>query len=352
MGGAQRIHLDILQAVSNEEKQIYFTRKSEDDAFKENFYTQPLTACRDIHFWCDNLLLRVFTIHFLAFYLNRHDHLVLFSSNSTFFYDLLPWIKNKTFRKIELLHNFTFGKNGMEYFGLMNHQYLENRIVYDVFTLQNIKDQYLEYNVPSQYLNRILYIEPGVEVPEPAEKDFTSTLKILYAGRGGSQKRIHLLNSIAEKCYEKKWDIEFHFAGSMINELSNKTKEKSVIHGTISSAAAMYELYNQVHIIIMTSGYEGFPMLIKESMACGCVPIVTALKGNKAHLTNMENTLLIESIEDEKKVIEEGLKCIEVLLENRQIAKQLSANAYMYAKQHFNKEKFMESYRQLLLSQK
>src|SRR5690606_39132171 len=115
IGGAQRIHLDILQSIEHLPKQVYFTRYSPNDKLKSSFYSIPNSACLDIHTWCDYLIFRPFTVHYYAFYINRHKDPFIFSGNSTFFYDMLPYLKGT---KVELLHNFTHGKSGMEFFGL------------------------------------------------------------------------------------------------------------------------------------------------------------------------------------------------------------------------------------------
>lgn len=348
LGGAQRIHIDILRAVDQISKQVYFTRKSANESFKKEFYQLPNTHCKDIHFWCDNLFFRIFTVHFYAFYLNRHTDAVVFSSNSTFFYDLLPWIKKTAIRKIELLHNFTFGKKGMEFFGLANYRFLDTRIVYDAYTLSNIRKQYAEHQIPSEYLDRIAFIEPGVEIPGQYNKSIELPLQILYAGRGGVQKRIHLLNAIAETCIERKYPVVFHFAGTMTEELSSKVRANSVLHGQVSDQQQMSYIYTQSHLLLMTSAYEGFPMFIKEGMAHGCVPVVTALEGNKMHLTDGENAMLIQAVEDEEKVITLGIERIEVLINNISLLEKISKQAYVYACEHFTKARFDEAYRKLL----
>lgn len=347
IGGAQRIHLDILESVEDISKQVYFTRKSVNQSLKESFYSVPNTASKDIHFWCDNILFRLFTVHYYAFYLNRHKQAKILSSNSTFFYDLLPFLNNKIVT-IELLHNFTFGKKGMEFFGLANYRYLTHRFVYDTYTLNNIRRQYETYKVSPSYLDRIVFFEPGVKVPGTIAKDYTYPLKVLYAGRGGVQKRIYLLNKIVEHCLQQHWPIAFHFAGTAIEELSDIVKQKSVLHGNISSTEKMNQLYLQSHVVLMTSAYEGFPMLIKESMANGCVPVVTALEGNKMHLKSGANALLINAVEDEAKVVSEGIENIQELLNDQQLLKTLSIEAHLYAMKYFDKRRFLMECRELL----
>ena len=347
IGGAQRIHLDILASVEDVQKQVYFTRKSINTSLKQSFYSIASTKSKDIHFWCDNLLFRLFSVHYYAFYLNRHDKGHVLSANSTFFYDMLPFIK-KAIIRTELLHNFTHGKKGMEFFGLANYKYLSFRVVYDTYTLENIEQQYAQYHVPSPYLNRIIFIEPGVQVPARITKDYAYPLAILYAGRGGAQKRIRLLNKIAEHCIQHNWNVRFHFAGTMINELSDMVKAHSNLHGEISSKAEMDALYEQCHAILMTSAYEGFPMLIKESMAYGCIPVVTALKGNLMHLSE-KNSLLIKALTDESQVVAQGIENINRLLHQPELLKELSVNAYKYAKEHFRRDLFLQECRAFLL---
>jgi glycosyltransferase involved in cell wall biosynthesis len=347
IGGAQRIHLDILESVEDISKQVYFTRKSVDQTLKEAFFNSPNTTCKDIHFWCDNIFFRLFSVHYYAFYLNRYENARVLSANSTFFYDLLPFLGKRVIT-IELLHNFTFGKKGMEFFGLANHERLTHRFVYDTYTLGNIRKQYETQKISLSYLDRIVFFEPGVKVPLSIHKDYSFPLKILYAGRGGPQKRIHLLNRIIEFCLRQNWPAEFHFAGTAIEELSEAIKQNAVLHGNISSSEKMNELYQQSHAILMASAYEGFPMLIKESMAYGCVPIVTALEGNKMHLKDGMNALLIEEVKNEEKVVEEGIEKIKFLIDSPQLLKTLSVQAHEYALKHFDRKRFLKECRELL----
>lgn len=347
IGGAQKVHIDILNAISDTYKQVYFTRYSPNDKLKADFYSLPDTHCSDIHYWCDNLILRLFTVHYYAFYLNRHKSSVIFSSNSTFFYDML-FFTSKKHTRIELLHNFTYGNNGMEFFGLANHQLLDHRMVVDGATANNIKEQYRLYKVPAHFADRIKMIEPGVIIPARVVKSYTAPLKVLYAGRGGAQKRIHLLNEIAKMCIENVLPIQFHFAGTMMDELSDFVKENAVIHGEISSQEAMYALYQECHVIIMTSAYEGFPMLVKESMANGCIPVVTALDGNKSHLTHNSNALLIDRPEDEEHVVAMGYEHLLWLVNNPNEVVALSDRCRSYATTHFDRAIFIAQYRTFL----
>jgi glycosyltransferase involved in cell wall biosynthesis len=311
------------------------------------FYSFPNSKCYDIHFLCDNLLFRLFFVHFFSIYINRHDNAKVFGSNSTFFYDILPFLKKKVV-KIELLHNFSFGKRGMEFFGLANYKFLNARMVIDNITRQNILDQYTLYGVPETFNDRIHVVEYGVHIPDAVVKATIPPLKILYAGRGTRQKRIWLLNRIAEHFIKNNIPVHFTFAGSMGAELSAVVKMNCNVLGEIGDQEIMQKLFSENHVIILTSAFEGFPVVVKEGMAFGCVPIVTALPGNKIHLEHLYNSLLIEDAEDESKVVQGGVRNIELLLLQPELFDRLSKNAYEYAQKKFGKQSFITAYRTLL----
>ncbi|MEO8583129.1 MAG: glycosyltransferase family 4 protein [Flavitalea sp.] len=348
IGGAQRVHLDILDSVADICKKVFFTRVSPNDKLKNEFYSKPLTDCEDVHIWCDYLFFRLFSIHYFAFIINRNSKAKVLSANSTFFYDMLPFL-NKKITRIELLHNFSFGKNGMEFFGLANRKYLNYRLVIDIVTRNNIIDQYKQYNAPALFNDKIMVIEFGVNIPTQTIKSRVPALRILYAGRGTPQKRIWLLNKIAEHFVGRK-EISFVFAGSMTNELSDVVKSTYLVHKEIGSKEVMNQLYRDAHIVILTSAFEGFPLVVKEGMAYGCVPLVTSLPGIRTHIFQLENGILIDPSDNEEMVVSKSIEAIELLLKDDSLLQQLSHNAYMYATAHFSRKPFLAAYRRLLES--
>jgi glycosyltransferase involved in cell wall biosynthesis len=109
----------------------------------------------------------------------------------------------------------------------------------------------------------------------------------------------------------------------------------------------MGSLLSGMNIALLTSSYEGFPMFIKESMAHGCIPVVTALPGNLTHLTDGVNCLLIHEIQDEDLVVKEAIDKVIELSGNKFRCMELSGNAYQYARINFNRTRFNEAYRDL-----
>jgi glycosyltransferase involved in cell wall biosynthesis len=134
----------------------------------------------------------------------------------------------------------------------------------------------------------------------------------------------------------------------MADDLSPLVQKHCTVLNEVGDKAVMDDLFRIAHIIILTSSFEGFPVVVKEGMSFGCVPIVTALPGNKTHLVHNFNALLLDDVENEDSVVNHAITNIEMLCNKPGALRQLSENCYDYAKQNFSKEDFFKSYRQLL----
>ena len=108
----------------------------------------------------------------------------------------------------------------------------------------------------------------------------------------------------------------------------------------------MKELYQSLHFILVTSVYEGFPMVMMEAMSHGVVPISTNVGGIKEHITHLKNGVLIDATEDEELV---NLFCEQLHnLLNFPIDKnKISEAAFEYALLHFGITKFNQSYQKI-----
>jgi glycosyltransferase involved in cell wall biosynthesis len=101
-------------------------------------------------------------------------------------------------------------------------------------------------------------------------------------------------------------------------------------------------------VLMLSSDFEGFPMVIMEAMAHGVVPIATAVDGVPENIFHLQNGLLIEN-KDEASVVAQLVQHIQFLCANRDVLQQLSANAFAYAKANFSEERFCASYRKIVL---
>lgn len=140
-------------------------------------------------------------------------------------------------------------------------------------------------------------IDPNIYKHEHAYKQ--SAKKIISVGRLCYAKNYEILIQIAKEVFRKIDDWEWHIYGE--GELREKLEtlireadlEKRVkLKGQRNN---IYELYSEYAFLVMTSRYEGFPMVLIEGLACG-LPLVSfdIYTGPSEIIKNGENGYLIE----------------------------------------------------------
>ncbi|MBL7762195.1 MAG: glycosyltransferase family 4 protein, partial [Chitinophagaceae bacterium] len=108
------------------------------------------------------------------------------------------------------------------------------------------------------------------------------------------------------------------------------------------------KIYNGSDVLILTSAFEGLPVVVMMMMAYGRVVISTAVNGIPDYISHMENGLLIKAT-DEDKIIEEGVANIRLLIADKALQKKLGLRSRQLAIEKFSRENFCREYRQLLL---
>ena len=107
-GGAEKIHAQIAQATGGADCIIYFTRKSENDSFLNEFKKSGCTI-KDISKFTDNKWLYFLNLIYrgiISGYINNQKiKPFVFNGQCNFAYKISPWV-NKSIRQIELLHSF------------------------------------------------------------------------------------------------------------------------------------------------------------------------------------------------------------------------------------------------------
>lgn len=96
--------------------------------------------------------------------------------------------------------------------------------------------------------------------------------KIVSVGRLTFAKNYELLIEIAQEILEKnpEWSWEIYGTGELESELKQKKEKLRVdrlfFKGNVTN---IYDLYEKYSFLVMTSRYEGFPMVLIEAMAKG-----------------------------------------------------------------------------------
>jgi glycosyltransferase involved in cell wall biosynthesis len=348
LGGAEKVNAAVMHAMSDKSIIVFFTRRSHDQTLA-HLFQQTGARIIDISRYTDNKW--IYFANFMmrgvcAYYINRQKRAtIVFNGQCNFAYKLFPHLKKKVL-KVELIH--TSDKQ----FSMVVIPYvpfIDKRIA----IMQRIKDDYLsyykKYGIPIQYGERIQVINNAVPIPktvEPKSKD--GLLKVYYAGRGGHQKRLYLLFEIARRCLEEHIPVEFHFAGTFLSEIPENLKSKIVWHGEIYTTGEMYELHQKMDVLLLTSAFEGFPLVIMEAMSCGVAIISTAVDSIPDHIKDYKNGFLIYDT-DEQKIISTGVEKIKALQQAPDLREKIAVNNHAYIAATFSEERFIREYRTVLL---
>lgn len=348
LGGAEKVNADIIHCVKDKKVIIFFTRTSK-DANSLHLFQAPHVTIKDISRWTDNKLRywdNLFYRGVCAAYINRQKRQpVVFNGQNNFAYKLFPHLK-QSIRKVELIHN------SFRHFAWITFPFvpfIHQRIMITDCHIRDHARYYDEVGIPAVYKNRMKKILNKVDIPEGSgpRTSYGARLNFYYAGRGGPQKRVHLLLRAIERCSQLNLPADFHLAGNFKDELPNNPTAFTY-HGEIKGGAEMHLFHRKMDVLMMASAFEGFPIVIMEAMVNGVVPIATAVDGVPEHVSNDYNGLLIQDAANEDGVVEQLVQHIVTLCNNRDHLKQMSAQAYAYAISNFSGEKFCSSYRAML----
>lgn len=134
-------------------------------------------------------------------------------------------------------------------------------------------------------------------------KQPASLVTMCFVGALVPGKGIHqFVDSLAILKYAKKLDCVYIVGdGSERDELERKTSSLSInvkFLGNIKRAQ-INTIYNCAHIIVLPSKSEGFPKVIAEAAAFGCVPIVSNVSAISQYVVHDKNGLLLDKITPE-----------------------------------------------------
>lgn len=140
--------------------------------------------------------------------------------------------------------------------------------------------------------------------------------EIIYVGRiENNQKRIDRLIDIWEDLNKKyvDWEMTIVGDGPDLKYFENLTKKKQLKRISFVGYKNPKEYYERASILLLVSEYEGFGLVILESMAYGVVPIVLGSYGAVYDIISHGNDGFISSYPYNK---EEMIQYIESLINN------------------------------------
>lgn len=341
VGGAEKVHADIVGCFSREKPWVLFTLPSESAKFRPLFEK----GGRFIEIWKPAGRYPSFMAGFIAGLVNRHEQATVFGCNSYFFYRMLPLLRPGV-RRIDLLHAFG---GGIEDFSASLVQELDARVVINSRTLEDYRTQYRDKGIDPAFLERIFLIENRVDIPpSPPKKERGGRLAVLYVGRGTEEKRVHIVGKVAARCRRRGIPADFLLVGSVEAAVDPGDREQCRFAGEISDKEVLRSIYERSEILLITSSREGFPLVVMEAMAHGVVPVSTAVGGIPANITDGKNGFLVTEVEEEA-IVSRIVEICLTLDGDRERLSAMSRAAYEHAQACFSGREFCQRYRQIIL---
>lgn len=346
-GGAEHVHFDIVNSVSHENPVIFFTSKSSDDKYREQF--DERASCIDISDFADFPVLNKFLLKRIASKLNSSSCHSVFSSNCHLYYQLLPYLRSDI-KKCDLVHAFVHDlEDGPEKWSLPVVKLLDKRVFVSNHALLQMRDFYRKNNIPVKFADRLLFIRNAVETAPSLPVKGNDPFEIIYIGRAGTEKRVPIILKAAEKFINNS-SVRFTLIGDVEGLVPDHLKHQVRLPGMLYGNSLKHHL-QEAHILVLTSLREGMPIVIMEAMANGVVPVSTAVGDVPEYVRNNETGFLLPVMPEEA-VADALAEKIIYLKANRTELQRMAENAYHLAKDLFSEEKFKSDYRSLLLSEK
>src|SRR5690554_5036169 len=348
IGGGERVHADILKVFKDQRPLCFITDSSENEGFKREFQTYAETI--ELGRWSKKRSWSVFLLKKIAGFINEQDKPVAFGCHSHFFYELIPYLHQHV-KVVDLIHAFTFDPNGPEIYSLPHVTRLDHRVILGETTKSDFRKLYAENGIDQMYLEKFTIIPNKIDLPRDApSKNYNESLKVLFVSRNAPEKRPEIFVDIARQCRERNLPLEFIMVGDFY-ELTTRVGSNVTILGEVFDREKLNEVYSDAHLILVTSWREGFPLVIMEGMGHGVVPIATKVGEIPSYISSgtFRNGFLIENDEQEKNIVDAFVEQIDKLCKDRELLREYSNNAYIFAEQSFGEENFEQAYRKLLL---
>lgn len=343
-GGAENVHSQIVLNCTVRDKNIVlFTKSSKNNHYLEVFKTNA--KCFNLgRFMRYSFSKKLITFILEKLYLKNA---LLFGSNSQYFYEFILTLTDKDNQKVntyDLTHSFN---ESIETERILVQKFIDKRIVITETLFLQLAEFY-RTNLPmscDDYIRKIHVIKNFVDVKNDyPQKPLNKRLRVIYVGRDSEEKRLYLIEKIAERC---KRFADFVFVGDVRSIFNSSKNTNLFFKGLIYCPEKIREEFIYCDVVLITSDSEGFPLSVMEGMSNGVIPVVTNVGDLSNQIRNGLNGYVIFE-EKEESIVEEFSATLNDLFRDAVKRKEVSQQAYLYAKTNFSKVNFIKDYNNLL----
>ncbi len=346
-GGAEKVHALVAQAFRGRKCLVIFTRKSHNEGFRAAFADSghrvlDISAYTDNKraYWKNLIWRGVVSAH-----INRQKAKPLvFNGQCNFAYKCAPWIR-KDIPQLELIHSY----NSFSWIRIPFLPCYRQTVMISRKAISDHEAQYKRLGIPGSMLSRIRLIQNGIPLPDqPPVRDFSGeSIRVLYVGRATPEKRVHLVAEAAMRCRESGFPAFFSFLGDIRTHLPPSLQDAGYFYGNLNDPQAISQAYADADVLVISSSEEGFPMVVMEAMAMGCIILGTPVGDLPHHIRQGVNGFIFSSATDERAVVDELQEYLKVLLNDKALCRRISDANVEYAREHFGLPTFAGAYRAL-----
>ena len=321
MGGADKFNLDILKR-SDKNKFNFIVVSTEPNRnewrqqFEESAEVYDLTTFLDRKYW----------ISFINYLIQKNHVDIIFNTNSTFGYNILPYLK-VTYPQIPIMdyihmeewynRNGGFSRDSSSIASVIDKTYLCNK------NSEKILVDHFHRN-PEDLGTVYIGVDEKIYDPEKfnkeeilKEKHIETNRKyvISYICRIAEQKRPYLLLEIIDKLNQQRNDFMVIVAGDgpLLDKIKKEVKKKKIEDKMIflGSVKDTEKIYAISDLTINCSIKEGLALTAYESLAMG-VPVVSCDVGGQKELINSKVGVIVPCLQKEEDIFDLNYKEEEV----------------------------------------
>lgn len=347
-GGAERVHVDILNIFNDPKPLCFITDRSITNGFQKEF--EAAADVIELVRWAEKKALKKKLFKMLAEAINAQEHPVVSGWCNKFMYDLIPLLAPHV-KVVDIMHNFADDDKGIEWYSIPHVPRINKRIVVGNVLLQQFRELYRLNQVPNIYLDRLTVIQNKISSSGLfPKKNYEETLEILFVARNSPEKRPDVFIRIAQLAQELNLPAEFKMIGDFTEEETIVPANTHIV-GQVHDKSILNNYYKNAHLLLLTSHRESWGLVVFEGMDMGVVPISTNVGELSTYIDEeKQNGILVKNLDQTEALSMLFINEIKRFITNRTLLEQFSSNASKTVKEMAKSCDFDNAYKKMLTS--